>query len=501
MTYKVGHYINGNIVTDGKGICQDIFNPATGTVAGQVIFATTQEAIQTVACARDAFPAWAGTTPTRRIAILFKFRELLLHHIDDIAAMVTSEHGKTLADAHASIMRGLDVVEFACGCAQQLQGTFSENAGSNIDCYTLRQPLGVCVAVSPFNFPEMIPLWLVAPAIACGNTVILKPSEIDPSVPVRLAELFVQAGLPDGVFNVLQGDKTVVNELLHQPEVCAVTAVGSTLAAESIYKTATAQGKRAHTFGGAKNHCVVLPDADLKATADHITTAAYGAAGERCMAISVVVAVGDEAADQLINAIKAKIATLKVGAGTQVNVDIGPLITQAHLARVKSYIEKGVAEGAKLIVDGRDINVPAGNRGFYLGASLFDQVTPQMKIYREEIFGPVLVLVRVADFTEAVTLINRNEYGNGVAIFTSNGQAARTFASQVEVGMVGINVAIPVPVACHSFGGWKRSFFGDIAMHGDQDVQFYTKLKTVTARWFDGESGRVQQPHYNMPVN
>lgn len=486
MSYLVNHFIDGKTVEGKSGRFHDIYNPALGEVAGRVAFSSSEEVKAAVASAQAAFPGWAATTPMKRARVLFKFKELLETHIDELAELVTKEHGKVLEDSRGSVLRGIELVEFFCGIPSQLKGTYSENVGSNIDSYTLRQPLGVCAGVSPFNFPVMVPVWMFIPAIACGNTFILKPSEKDPSAPVRLAELMQEAGLPKGVLNVLQGDKEAVDGLLEHPDVVAMTAVGSTPVAEYIYTTAINNGKRAHTFGGAKNHCVVMPDADIEEVANAILGAAYGSAGERCMALSAVVAVGDDTADALVKELKNKVPELKVGPGTDPEVEMGPLVTKEHLAQVKSYVDIGAKEGAELVVDGRDIQAPGHENGFFMGGCLFDKVTPDMRIYKEEIFGPVLSILRVKDFEAAIQLVNENEYGNGTAIFTHDGDAARTYASRVQVGMVGINVPIPVPVAYHSFGGWKRSVFGDVAMHGDQGVQFYTKLKTVTSRWPKG---------------
>ncbi len=480
--YTVCNFINGHLVLGKSEKKHDIYNPATGEIIGQVFFARPEGVDKAVAKAKAAFATWSVVPPLKRARIIFKFKELLEKNLNKLAALVTQEHGKVLEDAQGSVLRGIELVEYACGTPNLLKGSYSENVGPHIDSYTVRQPLGVCVGVTPFNFPVMVPIWMMIPAIACGNTFVLKPSEKDPSAPIFMAELLQEAGLPDGVFNIVHGAKAVVEQLITHPDVQAVSCVGSTPVAESIYQTAITHGKRAHTFGGAKNHCVVMPDADIDEVAAAITGAAYGSAGERCMALSVAVAVGDEVADQLAAVIKQNIEQLTIGPGTVKTSQMGPLITKEHYERVKHFIDIGVEEGATLVVDGREFTVPDSN-GFFIGASLFDHVTPNMQIYQAEIFGPVLCIVRAANFQEALALINQHEYGNGTAIFTRDGEVARAFASQVQVGMVGINVPIPVPVAYHSFGGWKRSIFGDIHMHGPESIQFYTKAKTVTARW------------------
>lgn len=494
MTYQVSHFINGHVIPiSGKTL--DIYNPATGAVIGEVAVANQAIVDQAVAAAKKAFPSWSATTPLRRSRILFKFKALLEQHSEELAKLITQEHGKTLVDAKGSVQRGIDVVEFVCGIPNLLKGSYSEDVATEMDSYSVRQPLGVCVGITPFNFPGMIPLWMFPMAIACGNTFVLKPSEKDPSCSIRLAELAKEAGLPDGVLSVVQGDKEAVEAFLVHPDVKAVSFVGSTPIAEYVYKTATSHGKRAQAFGGAKNHGVVLPDADLNQAADAIVGAAYGSAGERCMAISVVVAVGDKVADELIKKITPMVKNLKIGAGTAENIEMGPLVTKVHLDKVKSLIDQGVAEGAQLVIDGREYH--GKEKGFFMGGSLFDKVTPDMKIYKEEIFGPVLSIVRVPDLNSAIELINTHEFGNGTAIFTSNGNAARTFANKVQVGMVGINIPIPVPVAYHSFGGWKRSMFGDIHMHGQEGVQFYTKLKTITQKWLQDQQGS----DFGMPTH
>lgn len=494
--YQVTHFIQGKSV-QSSGKTLDLTNPATGEVIGNVILADKKIVDQAVAAAKSAFTTWSAMTPLRRARILFKYKALLEENIEELAKIVSREHGKTIADAKGSVQRGIDVVEYACGIPNQLKGSYTEEVATDIDSYSVRQPLGVCVGITPFNFPAMIPLWMFPIAIACGNTFIIKPSEKDPSCAVRLVELAKQAGVPDGVLNVVQGDKEAVDALLSHPDVKAISFVGSTPIAEYVYKTGTANGKRVQAFGGAKNHGVVMPDADLDQAADAIVGAAYGSAGERCMAISVVVAVGDQVADQLIQKIKPRVEALKIGPGDLAETEMGPLVTAAHWQRVKDYIDLGVKEGAALIVDGRNFKLKNHEKGFYMGGSLFDHVKPSMRIYREEIFGPVLSIVRVPDFETAIKLTNEHEFGNGTAIFTNDGNTARTFASKVQVGMVGINIPIPVPVAYHSFGGWKRSMFGDQHMHGQEGVHFYTKLKTITQRWFKSTKGA----EFGMPTH
>lgn len=479
--YIVPHFINGKrVASTGKTL--EIYNPAEGKPAGQVVLADKNMVNQAVAAAQQAFPAWSAVSPLRRSRILFKLKSLLEDHIEELARLVSEEHGKTLSDARGSVQRGIDVVEFACGIVNHLQGRYMENIATDIDGYSLRQPLGVCVGITPFNFPAMIPLWMFPIAIACGNTFILKPSEKDPSCAVRLAEICLEAGVPAGVVNVIQGNHEAVDVLLHHPDVKAVSFVGSTKVAEYVYRTGTAQHKRVQAFGGAKNHGVVMPDADLDQAVDAIVGAAYGSAGERCMAISVVLAVGDDVADAVIARLKPKVQQLIIGPGSNPDVEMGPLVTEVHLNHVKELVTMGVEEGAELVVDGRQYKAK-DSAGFYMGGCLFDKVSPAMRIYQEEIFGPVLSVVRVPNLATALKLINEHEYGNGTAIFTQSGEAARTFAAQVEVGMVGINIPVPVPMAYFSFGGWKRSIFADVHMHGPEGVQFYTKMKTVTQRW------------------
>lgn len=481
----VGQFIQGKMQLSNTNFSKrrTLTNPATGKPIGEVEFAGEAELEAAVASAKQAFTTWSITPPLKRARILFKFKELLEQRQNELAVIVTREHGKTLEDAKGSIGRGIELVEFMCGIPHLLKGNYSENVGASIDCYTIRQPLGLCAGVSPFNFPVMVPLWMIIPAIACGNCFILKPSEQNPSATIFLANLLTEAGVPDGVISVLQGDKSTVDLLIKHPAISTMTAVASTPVAQYIYQQSIIAGKRAHTFGGAKNHGIVMPDADLAATADALAGAAFGSAGERCMAISVAVVVGDKTADALVPLIAEKARELKIGPGEQPGMDMGPLISQAHLEKVKGYIENGVKEGASLVVDGRERTFPDNPEGYFLGASVFDHVTPRMKIYQEEIFGPVLVIVRVYDFEQALALINQNQFGNGTTIFTQNGETAHTFAQQVQVGMVGVNIPIPVPVAYHPFGGWKQSVFGDINMHGEHSIQFYTKTKTVTVRW------------------
>ena len=496
MTYQVVHYINGELITSIRK--QNLFNPATGETSGQVCMADKAIIDQAVAAAKMAFPNWSLVTPLKRARIMFKFKTLLEQHIDELAQLITAEHGKTLSDARGSVQRGIDVVEYVCGIPSHLRGSYAEDIATEMDSYSLRQPLGVCVGITPFNFPAMIPLWMFPMAIACGNTFVLKPSEKDPACSIRLAQLAKEAGVPDGVLNVVQGDKEAVDALLIHPDVQAISFVGSTAIAEQIYKTGTAHGKRVQAFGGAKNHCVVMPDADLDQAVDAIVGAAYGSAGERCMAISVVVAVGDALADELVKRMQPLVQNLKIGSGVSAEVEMGPLVTAAHWERVKAYVDLGITEGAELVVDGRPFKPKGLEKGFYMGGCLFDKVKPGMRIYKEEIFGPVLCIVRVADFQTGLKLVSDHEYGNGAAIFTRDGNTARTFASKVQVGMVGINVPIPVPVAYFSFGGWKRSLFGDLQMHSTTGVQFYTKLKTVISRWPEtAKSGSS----FNMPTH
>ncbi len=493
---RILHFIRGEVRDGGSGRYGEVFDPASGRVQGQVALASKADVTAAVDAAQAAFPAWAATTPLNRARILFKFKELLEKHADEIAACITSEHGKVLADARGELTRGLEVVEFACGAPHLLKGEHSINVGRDVDSYTEYAPLGVVAGITPFNFPCMVPMWMFPVALACGNTFILKPSERDPGTPMILARLLKEAGLPDGVFNVVHGDKESVDALLDDPRVMALSFVGSTPIAEYIYARGSANGKRVQALGGAKNHMVVLPDADLDQATGALLGAGYGSAGERCMAISVAVCVGDATADALVAKLKPLVETLKIGPGCQGDPDMGPLVTGAHRDKVRGYVDAGVAEGGKLVVDGRGLKVPGAEAGFFLGGCLFDHVSADMRIYREEIFGPVLCVVRVPDFEAALKLVNEHEYGNGTAVFTRDGDAARQFAHQVQAGMVGINVPIPVPMAFHSFGGWKRSLFGPLHMHGPDGVRFYTRLKTITARWPTG----VRHPEFVMPT-
>ena len=488
MTTQIGHWIDGRRTPGTSGRTVAAFNPATGEHTGDVALASSEEVSAAVATAVAAARSWRSASLSRRAAVLFAFRELLHAHADELAALVTAEHGKVLADAAGEVARGLENVEFATGVPQLLKGGYSEQAATGVDVYSIRQPLGVVAGITPFNFPAMVPLWMCANAIACGNAFVLKPSEKDPSPSLRLAELWQQAGLPDGVFTVLQGDKEAVDALLTHPDIAAVSFVGSTPIARYVYETGTSAGKRVQALGGAKNHMVVLPDADLDLAADAAVSAAYGAAGERCMAVSVTVAVGD-VGDRLVEAIASRLPKVKVGNGADPDSEMGPLITAAHRDRVAGYIDAGASSGASVVVDGRQGDLPPG--GFFLGTTLLDRVTPEMSVYTDEIFGPVLSVVRVDTYDEAVSLINANQYANGVAIFTRDGGAARRFQFEVEVGMVGINVPIPVPVAYYSFGGWKSSLFGDTHMYGPEGVNFYTRGKVDTSRWPDPATSSV----------
>ena len=480
------HFIDGEKVPGESNRFGDIYNPALGKVSAQVPFATEQEVERAVQSARNAFAGWSATPPAQRARLLFRFLNLLDTHKDELARIVSAEHGKTFDDARGSVQRGAEVVEFACGIPQLLKGEFNENVASGIDSYNMRQPLGVCVGITPFNFPAMVPMWMFPVALACGNTFVLKPSEKNPSCGLRLAELAIEAGIPPGVLNVINGDKQAVDALLTHPEVDAVSFVGSTPIAEYVYKTGTSHGKRVQSLGGAKNHMVVMPDADMEQVTDALIGSAYGSAGERCMAISVAVAVGDKTADALVERLAPRVAGLEVGPHDGEGVEMGPLVTAAHLDKVRSYVDAGVGEGAELVVDGRGQSVEGHEEGFFLGGCLFDKVSPEMSIYREEIFGPVLSVVRVSDYERALELVNEHEFGNGAAIFTRDGDAARDFTNRVKIGMVGVNVPIPVPTAYHSFGGWKRSLFGDHHMHGPEGVRFFTRMKTITSRWPSG---------------
>jgi malonate-semialdehyde dehydrogenase (acetylating) / methylmalonate-semialdehyde dehydrogenase len=489
-------WVNGRAQAATTPRVAEVTDPATSAVVRQVPLCNAADVDAAVAAAQAAFPAWRATPPLRRARVLMRYRELIEAHRDELARLVTEEHGKTLEDARGSIQRGLEVVEFATGIPHLLKGEHSEDVGTGVDSHSLRQPLGVCVGITPFNFPAMVPMWMYPVAIACGNTFVLKPSEKVPSTAMRLAELFKAAGLPDGVLNVVHGDKEAVDALLTHPDVRAVSFVGSTPIARYIYETCARHGKRVQALGGAKNHAVVLPDADLDFAADALIGAAYGSAGERCMAISAVVAVG-EAGDPLVAKLKERASQLRIGPGSAEGVDMGPLVTCAHRDRVAGYVDKGVAEGAKLVLDGRGHRVAGHENGFFLGASLFDHVQPEMTIYRDEIFGPVLVVLRTATLDEAIRLVNRNPYANGTAVFTRSGGAARKFEHEIEVGMVGINVPIPVPIAFYSFGGWRQSLFGDTHVHGTEGVRFYTRGKVVTTRWPDADA---LPTGFNMPT-
>jgi malonate-semialdehyde dehydrogenase (acetylating)/methylmalonate-semialdehyde dehydrogenase len=488
-TKRVHHWIGGRSVEGSSGRRGPIYDPATGKLAREVDFATAEEVDAAVRAAAAAFPAWRATSLSRRTEILFRIRNLVDQHRADIAAHLTAEHGKVPSDALGEVARGLENLEFATGIPHLLKGGFSEQVSGGVDVYQIRQPLGVVAGITPFNFPAMVPMWMWGNAIACGNTFVLKPSEKDPSASIFVAELLKEAGLPDGVFNVIHGDKVAVDAILEHPTIRAVSFVGSTPIAKYIYETGTRHGKRVQALGGAKNHMVVLPDADIEMAADAAVSAAYGSAGERCMAISVVVAVG-ASADPLVAAIKSRLPKIKVGPGSDPTSEMGPLVTREHRDKVASYIEKGREQGAEVVADGRDHPLADGD-GFFLGVSLIDRVRPDMDSYQNEIFGPVLEIVRVPTYTEAVQLVNENPYGNGTAIFTRDGGAARQFQFEVEVGMVGINVPIPVPVAYYSFGGWKSSLFGDIHMYGPEGIQFYTQAKVVTARWPDPGTSKV----------
>jgi malonate-semialdehyde dehydrogenase (acetylating)/methylmalonate-semialdehyde dehydrogenase len=486
MTTAIHSLVSGKAAPSASGRFTPVFNPATGEETGRLDLCSAAEVNKAVAAAKAAFPAWADTPPLKRARIMFKFKELLDKNRDAIATAISREHGKVHADALGEVERGIEVVEFSCGIPHLIKGEFSRNVGSNVDSFSDRQALGVVAGITPFNFPAMVPLWMYPVAIACGNTFILKPSERDPSVVNFVAELFRQAGLPDGVLNVVHGDKEAVDAILTHPDIAAVSFVGSTPIAQYVYETGTKHGKRVQALGGAKNHMIVMPDADLEQAADALMGAGYGSAGERCMAISVAVPVGDETADRLVSMLAPRVAALKVGPATDSEAEMGPLITKAHYEKVKGYVDAGVKEGAELVVDGRGIRLQGYEGGYFLGGCLFDKVTTDMTIYKEEIFGPVLSVARAADYASALDMINRHEYGNGTAIFTRDGDCARDFANRVQAGMVGINVPIPVPVAYHSFGGWKRSLFGDHSIYGPEGVHFYTRLKTVTARWPTG---------------
>ncbi len=492
----IKHFVGGKIISGNSERKGKIFNPATGEQESEVILASKSDLDGAVEIAQKAFETWSLNPPLQRARIMFKFKELIEKNFDELAKLIVSEHGKVYEDAKGSLIRGLEVVEFACGIPHLLKGEFSENVGTNVDSYSMRQPLGVAAGITPFNFPAMVPMWMFPLAIACGNSFILKPSEKDPSCPMKLAELLHEAGLPEGVFNVVNGDKEVVDAILTNQNIKAVSFVGSTPIAKYIYENAAKNEKRVQALGGAKNHLVVMPDCDLDGAVNGLMGAAYGSAGERCMAQSVAVAVGD-IGDELVSRLSKKAEALKIGPGMDKSSEMGPLVTKEHLEKVKGYVDLGVKEGAKLVLDGRNLKLQGYEKGFYIGGCLFDHVTTDMRIYKEEIFGPVLSVVRVKTFEEATKMINEHEYGNGVSIYTRDGDAGRTFASKIQVGMVGINVPIPVPMAFHSFGGWKRSLFGDSGTHGMEGVKFYTKLKTITSRW---PSGIRSNPEFIMPT-
>jgi malonate-semialdehyde dehydrogenase (acetylating) / methylmalonate-semialdehyde dehydrogenase len=492
----IKHFVDGKTFEGSSKRTSKIFNPATGEEISKVNLASKADVDLVVQKATQAFKSWSNKPPVIRARVLFKFKELIEKNSDELTKLIVSEHGKVYEDAKGSLNRGLEVVEFACGIPQLLKGEFTENVGTDVDSWSTRQPVGVCAGITPFNFPAMVPMWMFPLAIACGNTFILKPSEKDPSCSIRLAQIFTEAGLPDGVLNVVNGDKEAVDALLTNKDVAAISFVGSTPIAKYIYENAAKNEKRVQALGGAKNHCVVMPDCDLEQAVNGLMGAAYGSAGERCMAQSVAVAVGN-IADELVSKIAKKVESLKIGPGLDKNSEMGPLITNEHLQKVKGYVDLGVKEGAKLVVDGRNIKLQGFEKGFYIGGCLFDNVKSNMKIYKEEIFGPVLSIVRVKDFESAVQLVNNHEFGNGTSIYTRDGDTARTYANEIKVGMVGVNIPIPVPMAFHSFGGWKRSLFGDQHMHGPEGVRFYTKLKTITSRW---PSGLRSNPEFIMPV-
>jgi malonate-semialdehyde dehydrogenase (acetylating)/methylmalonate-semialdehyde dehydrogenase len=482
----IQHFIAGAPTTGVGTRVADVFNPNTGEVQAKVRLAAVQDLASAVEAAEQAFPGWAATNPQRRARVMFAFKALVEKHMDELAHLLSCEHGKVVADARGDIQRGLEVIEFACGAPHLLKGEYTEGAGPGIDVYSMRQPLGVVAGITPFNFPAMIPMWMFGVAIACGNTFVLKPSERDPSVPVRLAELMLEAGAPEGVLNVVHGDKVAVDAILHHPSIRAVSFVGSSDIAHYVYSTGTANGKRVQAMGGAKNHGVIMPDADMDQVVKDLVGAAFGSAGERCMALPVAVPIGKNTAEELVARLIPEIERLKIGISTDPEAHYGPVVTAAHRERIKSYIQMGVDEGAILRLDGRDFSLQGFEKGFFIGPSVFDDVKPTMTSYQEEIFGPVLQIVRADTFEDALALPSQHQYGNGVAIFTRNGLAAREFAARVNVGMVGINVPIPVPVAYHTFGGWKRSAFGDVNQHGMEGVRFFTKVKTVTARWPKG---------------
>ncbi len=493
---KINHFINGKEYISKSDRFGDIFNPASGEKIGSVSFANKDDVALAIQNASDAQKKWATTPPLARSRVMFKFKELILRDMEKLALELTNEHGKILSDSVGSLTRGMEVVEFACGIPHLLKGEFSENVGTEIDSWSTRQPLGVCVGISPFNFPAMVPMWMFVMSIACGNSFILKPSEKDPTVPYMMGDILKEAGLPDGVFNVINGDKEAVDLLITDPKVESVSFVGSTPVAEYIYHTSSKHNKRVQSLGGAKNHMIVMPDADLDQVVDGLIGAGYGSAGERCMALSVAVAVGD-VGDKLIKKLTPRVQSLKVGPGTDPEVEMGPLISKQHLDKVTSFVDRGVQEGADLLVDGRSISLQGYENGYFIGGCLFDNVQENMSIYKEEIFGPVMSVVRKPTFNDALDLVNGHEFGNGTTIYTRDGDTARAFANQCKIGMVGVNVPIPVPMAFHSFGGWKRSLFGDHAMHGMDGVRFFTRLKTVTSRW---PTGIRQGAEFTIPT-
>lgn len=496
----VGNFIDGQIVVSESRNTAPVYNPATGKIEREVTQSTEQEVRHAIEIAHKAYASWSTTTPLRRARILFTFKSLLEKHQDELASLIVSEHGKVYSDAIGELTRGLEVVEFACSIPHLSKGEYSANVGTGVDSFSLMQPLGVVAGITPFNFPAMVPMWMFPIALACGNTFVLKPPALDPSVSVRMAELLKEAGLPDGVFNVIHCDNDQANPLLTDPRIQAVSFVGSSRVAEHVYTTASAHGKRVQAFGAAKNHAIIMPDADLDATVSAVMGGAFGSAGERCMALPLVVVVGDDTADKLIAKLKPLINELRIGPGAKHSAqenEMGPLVSSTHQQKVQGYIDQGVKEGAKLVVDGRNYHVEGHAEGFYVGGTLFDNVTTDMLIYREEIFGPVLGVVRVPDYETAINTVNGHEFGNGSAIFTTNGRYARDFVSRVEAGMVGVNVPVPVPMAFHSFGGWKRSVFGALNVHGTDGVRFYTRMKTVTARWPEGQQTVSE---YSMPT-
>ncbi len=493
----VGHYINGKVITDTERT-QEIYNPATGQVIRHVALASKATVEKAIAAAAAAYPAWRQISPMERARIMFRFKTLLEQHAGEIIALVTDEHGKVLDDARGEFIRGLEVVEYACGAPELLKGEHSKNVGRGIDSWSEFHPLGVVAGITPFNFPAMVPMWMYPMAIICGNTFVLKPSEKDPGAPTYIAKLFKEAGLPDGVFNVVNGDKEAVDTLLTEPRIEAISFVGSTPVAEYIYQTATATGKRVQALGGAKNHAILMPDADMDSVVNALMGAVYGSCGERCMAISVAVCVGDTLAETFVEKMSSRVAALKIGPGIDTENEMGPLISQQHYEKVRNYVDLGVEEGADLVVDGRNFTATEHEAGFFMGGCLFDRVTPDMRIYQEEIFGPVLCVVRVQTMQEAMQLIDAHEYGNGTCIFTRDGGVARYFTDNIKVGMVGVNVPLPVPVAYHSFGGWKRSLFGDLSAYGPDAVRFYTRRKTITQRWL---SDSVERAQFSFPDN